>query len=69
MLIYVMAEALENLGSFRFNGLCTDRVILSGKTLSNKKLYLLYDSDSQHYNMSTNMKTAMAEVHICIKAS
>jgi hypothetical protein len=31
-----------------FDGLCPDRIIFSGHSLSAKKLYLLYDSESGH---------------------
>jgi len=41
-----------------------DRVIFSGNSLSNKKLYLLYDTDSGHYNVITNLKAAMANKYI-----
>ena len=42
-----------------FDGLRPDRVIFSGNSLSTKKLYLLYDADSGHYNVITNLKGAM----------
>jgi hypothetical protein len=32
---------------------------------SAKKLYLLYDSDSGHYNVITNIKGAMTKKYIC----
>jgi hypothetical protein len=48
-----------------FDGLYSDRVMLSGKSLSAKKLYLLYDRDSGHYNVITNLKGAMAKRYIC----
>jgi hypothetical protein len=48
-----------------FFGLHTDRVMFSGNSVSNKKLYLLYDSDSGHYNVITNLKGAMAKKYIC----
>ena len=47
------------------DGLNPDRVIFSGNSLSNKKLYLLYDVDSGHYNVITNLKAAMAKKYIC----
>jgi len=34
-------------------------------SLSAKKLYLLYDRDSGHYNVITNVKGAMAKKYIC----
>ena len=39
-----------------FDGLRPDRHIFSGNFLSAKKLYLLYYSDSGHYNVITNIK-------------
>jgi hypothetical protein len=35
--------------------------MFSGNSFSNNKLYLLYDSDSGHYNVITNSKGAMAK--------
>jgi len=40
-----------------YDGFSPDRVLLSGNSLSNKKLYLLYDGG--HYNVITNLKAAM----------
>jgi hypothetical protein len=48
-----------------FNALKTDSVIFSGYSVSTKKLYLLYDSDSRHYNVITNLKAAMAKRYMC----
>jgi len=48
-----------------YDGLNPGRVIFSGNSLSNKKLYLLYDTDSGHYNVITNLKAAMAKKYIC----
>ena len=48
-----------------FDGLYPDRVMCSGKSLSAKKLYLLYDRDSVRYNVITNLKGAMAKRYIC----
>jgi hypothetical protein len=45
-----------------YDGLHPDRVIFSGNSLSNKKLYLLYDSG--HYYVFTNFKAAMAEIYL-----
>ena len=39
-----------------YDGLSPDRAIFSGNSLSNKKLYLVYDSDSEHFNVITNLK-------------
>ncbi len=33
-----------------YDGLSPDRLILTGNSVSNKKLYLLYDADMGHYN-------------------
>ena len=48
-----------------FDGLSPDRLIFSGNSLSAKKLYLLYDSDSGHHNVITNIKAAMGKRYIC----
>jgi len=32
-----------------------DGVIFEGNSVLNKKLYLLYDADSEHYNANTNL--------------
>jgi len=44
-------------------GLSPDSVFFSGNSLSNKKLYRLYDSG--HHNVITNWKAAMAMMYIC----
>jgi hypothetical protein len=48
-----------------FDGLHPDRVMFSGNSLSDKKLYLLYGRDSGHYNVITNLKGAMAKRFMC----
>ena len=48
-----------------YHGLSPDRVIFSGNSISNQKLYLLYDVDTGHYNVITNLKAAMAKKYIC----
>jgi len=48
-----------------YDALNPDRFIFSGNSLSNKKLYLLYDTDSGHHNVITNLKAAMAQRYIC----
>ena len=48
-----------------FYGFNPDRVMFSGNSLSAKKSYLLYDVNSRHYNMITNIKAAMAKRYIC----
>jgi len=47
-----------------FDGLYPDRVMFSGNSLSAKKLYLLYDRDSGHYNIITYLKGSMAKRYI-----
>ena len=46
-----------------YSGLSADGVICSGNSLSNKNLYLLYDTG--HYNLITKLKAAMAKRYIC----
>ena len=48
-----------------FDGLYPDRVMFSGNSISAKKLYLLYNRDSGHYNVITNLKGAIAKRYIC----
>jgi len=48
-----------------YDGLNPDRIIFSGNSHSNNKLYLLYGTDSGHYNVITNLKAAMAKRYIC----
>jgi hypothetical protein len=48
-----------------FDGLYSDRVMVSGNSLSAKKLYLLCDRNNVHYNEITNLKGAMAKGYIC----
>jgi hypothetical protein len=48
-----------------YDGLSPDRLIFRGNSLSDKKLYLLYDADSGHYNVITNIKAALAKKCIC----
>ena len=73
-LIYPMEEALRNFNSFRIifrntnsclDGLSPDRLIFTENSISNKKLYLLYDVDTGHYNVITNIKAAMEMTYIC----
>jgi len=42
-----------------------DRVMFSGNYLSAKNIYLLYNRDSGHYNVITNLNAAMAKKYIC----
>ena len=73
MLIYLMAEAFTNFGSFKsifrtttlfFDGLNADRAMFSGNSLLIKKLHLLYERDHEHYDVITNIKGAMAKQYI-----
>ena len=48
-----------------FDGLYPDRVMFSGNSRLAKELYLLYDRDSGHYYVITNLKAAMAKKYIC----
>jgi hypothetical protein len=48
-----------------FDSLHPDRIVFSDNALSTKKLYLLCDSDSGHYNVIINIKAAMAKRYIC----
>src|SRR5215475_9875863 len=50
---------------FVYDGLSPDRLIFTGNSLLTKKLYLLYDSDSGHYDVITNIKGAMAKNYLC----
>ena len=44
-----------------YDGMSTGRFIFTGNSLSSKTLYLLYDADTGHYNVLTNIKTAFAK--------
>jgi hypothetical protein len=54
-------QYLSDYKIIEFDGLHPDRVMFSENSLSDKKLYLLYDRDSGHYNVITNLKGAMAK--------
>jgi hypothetical protein len=58
-------ECLSDYKIVVFDGLHPDRIMFSGNSISDKKLYLLYDSNSGHYNVMTNIKAAMAKRYIC----
>ena len=47
-----------------FDGLNTDTAMFSGNSLSAKKLRLQYDRDYEHYNVTPNLKGAMAKKYI-----
>ena len=57
-------EYLSDYNIFGFDGLNSDRVMFSEKSLSVKKWYLLYDVNSRHYVIS-KFKAAMAKRYIC----
>jgi hypothetical protein len=44
-----------------FDGLHPHMVIVNGISLSDKKLYLLYNRESGHYNVITSLKGATAK--------
>ena len=48
-----------------YDGISPDRAILEGNSLSNKKLHLVYDADSGHFNVITKLKSAMVKRYIC----
>jgi hypothetical protein len=48
-----------------YDGLNSDRLTFSGNSLSDKKLYLLFDKESHHFNVIVNIKAAMAKRYIC----
>jgi hypothetical protein len=58
-------EYLSDCKIMVYDGLSPDRLIFSGNSLSDKKLYLLYDKDSGYYDVVTNIKAAMAKKNIC----
>ena len=45
--------------------LSPDRIIFTGNSVSNKKFYLLYIADTDHYSAITNIKAAMVKKYIC----
>ena len=49
-----------------YDGLSPHRVMFSGNSFSNKKLYLLYYLKSKHSNVISNLKAAMTKRYICI---
>jgi hypothetical protein len=48
-----------------YDGLSPDRLIFTGNSISDKKLYLLLDEETGHYNVITNTKAAMSKKFIC----
>ena len=62
-----LAQFQEYLSHYKivFSGLSPDKVMFAGNYLSSKKLYLLYNADTTHYSVITNIKAAMAKKYIC----
>jgi hypothetical protein len=58
-------EYLSDYKIIVYDGLRPDRLIFSRNFLSAMQLYLLYDSDSGHYNVITNIKAAIAKKYVC----
>jgi hypothetical protein len=58
-------EYLSDYKIIVYDGLSPDRLIFSGNSLSDMKLYLLYVSDLGHYNVITNIKATMAKRYVC----
>jgi hypothetical protein len=48
-----------------YDGLSPERVIFTGNSISEKKLSLLFDEETGHYNVITNIKAAMGKKFIC----
>jgi hypothetical protein len=58
-------EYLSDYKIMVYDGLSPDRLIFSGNSFSEKKLYLLHDAETGHYNVITNIKAAMVKMFIC----
>ena len=58
-------EYLSDYKTIVYDGLSSDRVMFSGNSVSNKKLYLLQDLELKHYNVTTNLKAAIAKKYVC----
>ena len=50
------------------SGLSPDKIIFTGYSVSSKKLYLLYNADTKHYSVITNIKAAKVKKYICTSA-
>ena len=48
-----------------FDGLNPDRIMFSGNSFSDKKLYLLNNADTVHCNVITNLKAATSKKYTC----
>jgi hypothetical protein len=62
--LWQFQEYLSDYKIVVLDGLIPDRDIFSGKSLSAKKLYLLYDRDCGNYNVITNVEAAMAKKYM-----
>ena len=63
-----LAQFQEYLSDYKivvFSGRSTDKFIFTGNSVSSKKLYLLYNADTKHSSVITNIKVAMAKKYIC----
>jgi hypothetical protein len=63
-----LAQFQEYLSDYKivvFSGLSPDKVMFAGNSVSSKKLYLLYNADTKHYSVITNIGAAMAKNYIC----
>jgi len=58
-------EYLSDYKIIVFDGLYPNMVMFSGNSISAKKLHLLCDRDSGHYNVIINLRDAMAKKYIC----
>jgi hypothetical protein len=47
------------------HGLKPERAMFRGKSLSAKKMYLLYDEESVHYSVITNLNGGISKRYIC----
>jgi G:T-mismatch repair DNA endonuclease (very short patch repair protein) len=66
-------EILQNyLADYRivvYSGLRCENVIFDGHTNSSKRLNLLYDFDTKHFNVIVNIAGAMAKKYVCFGCS
>jgi hypothetical protein len=62
------AQFQEYLSEYKivvFSGLSPDKIIFIGNFVSSKKLFLLYNADTKHYNVITIIMAAMAKKYLC----
>ena len=63
-----LAQIQECLSDYKivvFSGLSSDKVMFGGNSLSSKKFYLLYNADTKHYSVTTNIKASITKKDIC----